>query len=250
MLKISSLSKKFIIQGGSIEVIRKIDCEIKDSNFVVFVGPSGCGKSTLLKCVAGLIEPTCGSTILNGGKIISPSKKIGMVFQNFSLFPWCTVKENIEFGLRINNSLGKERDSIVSHFMKITGLEEFKDFYPKNISGGMQQRVAIARTLANNPEVILMDEPFGSLDSLTRSKMQMFLVDLWEKEKKTIIFVTHDIEEAIFLADEIIVLSKRPAIIKNIFKINFPRPRINELKQTREFLDLRNKIAQTLGESQ
>lgn len=246
MLNIKNISKTYEDDIKRVEAIKNIKADIKEREFVVFVGPSGCGKTTLLKCIAGILKPTKGEIIIDGKRITKPDKSIGMVFQDFSLFPWLTVKENIEFGLKIRGISIKERNKIVEHYLNVTGLKEFSNTYPKSLSGGMKQRVAIARTLANNPKVILMDEPFGSLDSLTRASMQEFLTNLWEKEHKTVIFVTHDVEEALFLSNKIHVLSKRPATIKISFDVKFKRPRKHTLKHSKEFFDFRNKIIDLL----
>lgn len=243
MLSIKSLSKVFNEGKKRIEAISNINAEIGKNEFVVFLGPSGCGKTTLLKCIAGLIKPTSGEIVLNGQKITQPNKDIGMVFQEYSLFEWLTVSENIAFGLNINTDLSdEEKERIVEYYLSITGLADFKDVYPKFLSSGMKQRVAIARTLANNPKVVLMDEPFGALDSFARASMQEFLTNLWHKNKKTIIFVTHDIEEAIFLADTIHILDRRPATTKHTITVDFKRPRKLVLKTSEEFFDMKNKI--------
>ena len=247
MLSIRSLSKTYENGDKKTEAIENISVNIKEKDFVVFVGQSGCGKTTLLKCIAGILGPTKGDVILYGKKIVKPDKDIGMVFQDFSLFPWLTVKENIEFGLRIRGLNPKERIKIVEHYLNVTKLMDFAYAYPKSLSGGMKQRLAIARTLANDPELILMDEPFGSLDNITRTSMQEFLTNLWEKENKTIIFVTHDIEEAVFLGDKIYVMSKRPATIIKGFKVPFKRPRLHNLKHTEKFFAFKNKIALSLN---
>ncbi len=249
MLKIKSLSKTYMNENKEIEALRNIDVNINEKEFVVLVGKSGCGKTTLLKCIAGLINPTKGEVNLNGKKIIKPVKDIGFIFQDFSLFPWLTVRENIEFGLRLQKKSKKEIDDIVNYYLNITGLNNFADTHPKNLSGGMKQRVAIARTLANSPKFILMDEPFGSLDNLSRTKMQKFLIELWEREHKTIVFVTHDVEEALLLADKIYVMSKRPGNIFECLNIHFKRPRKLELKNSKEFIELKNKIIGLLEES-
>ena len=246
MLKIDNITKTYNNNGQLIEAVNKISLEIKDRRFIAFVGPSGCGKTTLLKIIAGLLEPSAGEVILDGKKILEPSRERGMIFQNFSLFPWLTVRENISFGLNLQNLLEQKKSEIIEHYLSITGLADFANAYPKNLSGGMQQRLAIARTLANNPKVLLMDESFGSLDSQTRSRMQEFLTKLWESDKKTILFVTHDVEEAIFLADEVYLLSQRPAQIKQIFKVPFDRPRLHELKYLQEFFELEKEIAKQL----
>jgi ABC-type nitrate/sulfonate/bicarbonate transport system ATPase subunit len=246
MLEIKNLSKTYDNNGQLIETIKDFSLTIDEHRFIVLVGPSGCGKTTLLKIIAGLLEPSSGEVILDGKKILEPDKERGMIFQSFSLFPWLTVKGNISFGLDLQNMLRKQKDEIVQHYLQIVGLSDFANAYPKNLSGGMQQRLAIARTLANNPKVLLMDEPFGSLDSQTRSKMQEFLTALWEKDRKTILFVTHDVEEAIFLADTVYLLSQRPTEIKQVFNVPFARPRLHELKYSQEFFELEKEIAQKL----
>ena len=230
----------------TVETIRNVKLKTVGGEFIALVGPSGCGKTTLLKCIAGIIKPTRGEVVIDGQITTKPNKDIGMVFQEFSLFPWLTIRENIEFGLKIKNTSLKERNKIVRHYLDITGLKEFANTYPKSLSGGMKQRVAIARTLANNPKVVLMDEPFGSLDTQTRSKMQEFLIRLWEDNRKTILFVTHDIKEAIFLADVVYLLSPRPAKIKQAFKVPFNRPRLHKLKYSQEFFEFEKKITKAL----
>lgn len=246
MLEIKNISKTYDNNGQLIETIKDFSLTIDEHKFIVLVGPSGCGKTTLLKIVAGLLEPSAGEVVLDGKKILEPDKERGMIFQSFSLFPWLTVKDNISFGLDLQNLSRKQKDKIVQHYLQIVGLSDFADAYPKNLSGGMQQRLAIARTLANNPKVLLMDEPFGSLDSQTRSKMQEFLTGLWEKDRKTILFVTHDVEEAIFLADTVYLMSQRPTEIKQVFNVPFVRPRLHELKYSQEFFELEKEIAQRL----
>lgn len=246
MLKIKNVSKIYDNSKQQIEAVRDVSLEIKDQQFVAFVGPSGCGKSTLLKIIAGLLMPSSGEIILDQEKISKPSKDRGMIFQGFSLFPWLTVRKNISFGLNLQGLNKEKKEKIIEHYLLTTALSDFADVYPKNLSGGMQQRVAIARTLANNPKILLMDEPFGSLDSQTRSKMQEFLVKIWEDNRKTILFVTHDVEEAIFLADTVYLLSKRPAQIKKVFHVPFARPRLHELKYSQEFFELEKDIAREL----
>lgn len=246
MLDIKKISKNYKNGDKINRVIGEISFNIKKGDFVSFVGQSGCGKTTLLKLISGILKVDSGEIFVEDKKIIKPDKNIGMVFQDFSLFPWLTVKENMEFGLKISNTNDKERNKIVEHYLNVTGLKEFADTYPKSLSGGMKQRVAIARTLANKPKVILMDEPFGSLDSLTRSSMQEFLTNLWEKEHKTIIFVTHDVEEALFLSNRVYVLDKRPTKIKNEIEVNFIRPRKHILKHSKKFFDMKNKIIDLL----
>jgi len=246
MLEITNISKTYDNDGKRTEAVKDFSLSLNEHKFIGLVGPSGCGKTTLLKIIAGLIPASSGHVILDGQKILSPGKDRGLVFQQFTLFPWLTVKENISFGLDLQKLESKKKTEIVNHYLGVTGLQDFAEFYPKDLSGGMQQRVAIARTLANNPKILLMDEPFGSLDSQTRSQMQELLTKLWETEHKTILFITHDVGEAAFLADVVYVLSKRPMEIKNKFDVPFARPRIRTLKNTKEFFEFENKIAQEL----
>lgn len=247
MLEIKNISKSFVQPDGSnIEAVADISLNVKRDDFVAIVGPSGCGKTTILKLIAGLERPTGGQLVFEDKKIISASQERGIVFQHFSSFPWLSVSENIAFGLRLKNFSEQKVKTIVSHYLKITDLEKFKNTFPANISGGMQQRVAIARTLANDPKILLMDEPFGSLDMQTRSRMQEFLATLWEQNHKTVVFVTHDIEEAIFLADKVILLTQRPAKIKKEYNIKFERPRLHELKFSEEFFNLKRVILKDL----
>ena len=246
MLEIKNISKIYDSGGVQTEVISDVSFKVEDKQFVALVGPSGCGKTTLLKIVAGLLTPTTGEVLLDGEKIAEPGKDRGLIFQNFNLFPWLTVRGNISFGLDLQKLDRAKKREIVEHYLEITGLLDFAEFYPKNLSGGMQQKVAIARTLANDPKILLMDEPFGSLDSQTRSQMQEFLIKLWEVEQKTILFVTHNVREAIFLADKIYILTKRPMRIKKIFKVPFPRPRTKALKRTKAFFEFEGKIAKEL----
>lgn len=246
MLELKNISKTYTNDHQQVEAIKNFNLSVKEREFIALVGPSGCGKTTLLKIIAGLIQASGGDVILDGKKILNSGKDRGLVFQQFTLFPWLTVKENISFGLDLQKLDNKKKTEIINHYLGVTGLKDFSEFYPKNLSGGMQQRVAIARTLANNPKILLMDEPFGSLDSQTRSQMQEFLTKLWEAEHQTILFITHDVQEAAFLADTVYVLSKRPMEIKNIFSVPFARPRIHALKHTKEFFEFENKIAQEL----
>lgn len=246
MLEVKKLSKIYESNGRKVEAINDLSFRVEDKEFIALVGPSGCGKTTFLKIAAGLLEKTGGEILLDGKEISGPGQDRGMVFQNFTLFPWLTVRENIGFGATLREVNREEKEKIVGHYLHITGLTEFADFYPKDLSGGMQQRAAIGRTLANNPKVLLMDEPFGSLDTQTRSQMQEFLTKLWESDHQTIVFVTHDVNEAIFLADKVCVLSKRPTKIKTVYDVPFPRPRAHEIKHAPEFFAFASKIAKEL----
>ncbi|HEY7748925.1 MAG TPA: ABC transporter ATP-binding protein [Aestuariivirgaceae bacterium] len=199
---------------GNVPVIQETSLVIAPNSLVVFLGPSGCGKTTLMRMVGGLDKPTSGTIRIKGEPVTEPGRRTGMVFQSYSSFPWLTVAGNIAFGMRYRKDLSQEqRTERVNHYLRLIGLEDFADSYPNRISGGMRQRVAIARSLAAGPDVLLMDEPFGALDALTREKLQVELRQIQAREMKTIIFVTHDVEEAVFLADRIVMLSSRPASI-------------------------------------
>jgi NitT/TauT family transport system ATP-binding protein len=246
MLEVKNISKVFHHDHHQVEAVKNITLNMGEREFVAVIGPSGCGKTTILKIIAGLIQPSNGEIVLDGRPVTTPGKDRGLVSQSFTLFPWLTVRKNIAFGLDLQKIDEEQKNRIVNHYLDITGLKNFADFYPKNLSGGMQQRIAIARTLANNPKILLMDEPFGSLDSQTRSQMQDFLTNLWEKENKTIIFITHDVAEAIFLADKIYVLSGRPTEIKKEFRIPFARPRTHDLKEKNAFFELEKVVTKAL----
>lgn len=230
------------------------DCsmEVLDNEFVCIVGPSGCGKSTLLRMLAGLDFPTSGQITVSDRPVTGPGADRGMVFQTYTLFPWKTVEENIAFGFQYNkNHIPKDKQpEIVEKYLKLIGLKEFRKAYPKELSGGMKQRVAIARSLANSPEVLLMDEPFGALDSQTKASMQLLLRSIWQKEKPTVAFVTHDIEEAVFLATKIYVMSARPGHIKEVVDVFLPYDRTLDLKDTQEFIQLRRYVSSLLDQTQ
>ncbi len=243
MLKLEHVGKQFKNGQRHKTVVEDISLDIKPGEFVVLLGPSGCGKSTLLKIMAGLEKPTAGTIMHDNIPVQRPDQKRGMVFQQFALFPWLTVFENIAFGLRLRNSSEEVVQKTVNRYCNLTGLTSVQHQYPHTLSGGMQQRVAIARTLANDSEIILLDEPFGSLDVQTRSQMQEFLANLWEEERKTMVMVTHDIEEAIYLADRIVVMETKPGRIKEIVVPNFARPRDPDIKFSQEFSDLKKHLS-------
>ena len=228
-LELVGLNKTFFSENSEEDIIALQDINycVNAGEFVSLIGPSGCGKTTLLRIIAGLDEATKGEVLLDKKSITTPGNKIGMVFQEYALFSWRTTVENIEFGLEIKGISRRERKAAVLEYIESFGLKGFENKYPKELSGGMQQRVAIARTLINNPQVVLMDEPFGALDSQTRNSLQEFLLDVWKKRKETVIFVTHNIDEAVFLSEKIIVLSKRPGKIKHVYDVEecCPRPR-------------------------
>ncbi|ADI74840.1 ABC transporter related protein [Methanohalobium evestigatum Z-7303] len=242
-VSVENVSQYFINREGyKTQALKDLNLEIKDKEFVCIIGPSGCGKTTLLRIIAGLENPSNGEVTLDGEKIIEPDPKRGMVFQEYSLFPWRTVIRNITFGPEMQGMDKNKSQEIAEEYLKLVGLEQFKNSYPYELSGGMRQRVAIARALANDPEVLLMDEPFGSLDAQTRNVLQSELLDIWEKKQITIAFVTHSVDEAVFLADKIVMLTSRPGKIKDIIDVNLPRPRNRTSPDTNQFRDRVLKI--------
>ena len=242
-LKIEDVSLRFKPRKGNpVQALDKISLDVADNELSVIVGPSGCGKSSLLRLVAGLIQPTTGDIRVSGRPVTAPGKDRGMVFQSYTLFPWLTVQKNVEFGLKISGLPAAERKAIARRFLANVGLEGFENSYPKQLSGGMMQRVALARALANGPSVLLMDEPFGALDSQTRSLMQELLLKIWEKAHNTVLFITHDIDEAILLGDRVHVMTARPGRIKERIDIDIPRPRTVEATTSPPFIALKRRI--------
>jgi NitT/TauT family transport system ATP-binding protein len=235
-------------KGGTVLALDEVSFGVDRNEFTVIVGPSGCGKSSLLYLIAGLHEPTSGSILLSGQPVHGPSPDRGMVFQSFTLFPWLTVRQNVAFGLRQKAMPEAEVAQIVERYLRDVGLGEFSDAYPKQLSGGMKQRVALARAMANDPRILLMDEPFGSLDSQTRTVMQELLLNIWEQQHKTVLFVTHDIDEAILLGDRVIVMTARPGRIKRDIRISLPRPRQPDIALSQDFLAIKREILDLLHE--
>jgi NitT/TauT family transport system ATP-binding protein len=225
-----------------------IDIAVPDKQFAVIVGPSGCGKSSLLYLVAGLTEPSGGELLLDGRRIEGSGRDRGMVFQSYTLFPWLTVRGNVAFGLRLRGVADAQVRATVDRYIREVGLNGFEDAYPKQLSGGMMQRVALARAMANDPEILLMDEPFGALDSQTRLVMQQLLLRVWEHEYKTVLFVTHDIDEAIFLGDRVFVMTARPGRIKEEIAVDLPRPRAATVTMSAQFLAIKQRILGLLQE--
>ena len=239
IVKIDHVEKIYQGRSGEVVALNGVDMEIRENEFVCVVGPSGCGKSTLLNIIAGLERPTSGRVCVKGKEVVNPGSERGVIFQQYALFPWLTVKKNVKFGLKLRGVKEPELSVIADKYIRLVGLEEFGDSYPKELSGGMKQRVAIARAYAVNPEILLMDEPFGALDAQTRPQLQPELLETWEKEKKTCFFITHDVEEAIILAQRVVIMSARPGRVKEIVPVNIPYPRTQETKMTKEFLDLK-----------
>ncbi|MDN6875060.1 ABC transporter ATP-binding protein [Pseudomonas citronellolis] len=229
-------------EGGTFAALEKVSFEVPDQQFAVIVGPSGCGKSSLLYLTAGLSEPTEGDIYVGGQRVDGPGADRGMVFQSYTLFPWLTVRENVEFGLKRRGLPATERKEIVDYYLNEVGLANFAGNYPKQLSGGMMQRVAIARALANDPQILLMDEPFGALDSQTRMQMQKLLLRVWDHSKKTVVFVTHDIDEAILLGDRVYVMGARPGRIKRILDVPIERPRSLDMVMDRQFIEMKREI--------
>lgn len=241
-LKIDNVVKEYVGNKGKTVALNGVSLDIKENEFICVVGPSGCGKSTLLNIIAGLLEPTSGAVYLDGKKIEGTGVERGVVFQGYALFPWRTVLKNVMFGLEMKRMPKDQAEKIAKKYIKAVGLEGFEHAYPKELSGGMRQRVAIARAYAADPEVLLLDEPFGALDAQTRVQLQSELLNTWEHEKKTCFFITHDVEEAIILAQRVIIMSARPGRIKDIVDVNIPYPRTQETKLTPEFNELKNHI--------
>ena len=227
---------------GTIVALDSLSLEVPDKQFAAIVGPSGCGKSSLLALVAGLNEASAGCCKVDGATVSGPGADRGMVFQSYSLFPWLTVRKNVEFGPSLRNLPARERIERTRHYVDAVGLNGFEDAYPLQLSGGMQQRVALARVLANDPEVLLMDEPFGALDHQTRSHMQELLLGIWEREQKTVLFVTHDIDEALFLGDVVYVMSARPGRIIDTIDVGLARPWRYDIVTSDSFVGYKRRI--------
>lgn len=246
-LSIQGVSRTFTNSKGVVtQALLPVDFEVRENDFVTILGPSGCGKSTMLRIVAGLDFPTTGQVLLDGQAVEGPGADRGMVFQSYTLFPWLTVEQNIRFGLRekgVSEAVQKERSS---YFIAKVGLLGFEQHFPKQLSGGMQQRTAIARALANDPKILLMDEPFGALDNQTRVLMQELLLGIWESERKTVLFVTHDIDESIFMANRVAVFSARPGRIKSDIAVHLPHPRHYTIKTSPEFMELKARLTEEI----
>jgi NitT/TauT family transport system ATP-binding protein len=241
-LELHNVTKTFQSEEGEIKALDNINFEVNVSEFLCILGPSGCGKTSLLRMVAGLDYPSSGEIILNGEKVRGPSPDRGMVFQEYSLFPWKTVLKNVEFGLEILDV--PDRRKTAERYIELVGLKGFENSYPYELSGGMKQRVAIARALAPDPALLLMDEPFGSVDAQTRNILQRELLEIWKRTKKTVLFVTHSVDEAVYLADRVAVMSPRPGRIITCMDISIPRPR---KRTSREANEVREQLLMRLG---
>lgn len=245
-LSINGVSRSFASTTGSgpTLALQATSMTVEENDFITILGPSGCGKSTLLRIVAGLDQQTSGEVLLEGKRITGPGADRGMVFQSYTLFPWLSVRDNVCFGLNERGMPRKEQLDIAQGFIKKVGLTGFENHYPKQLSGGMQQRTAIARALANGPRMLLMDEPFGALDHQTRELMQELLLSIWEAERKTVLFVTHDIDEAVFMGSRTVVMSARPGRIKLDRAVSLPHPRSYAVKTTPVFMELKAELTE------
>jgi ABC-type nitrate/sulfonate/bicarbonate transport system ATPase subunit len=246
MLSIRDIRRSFVKLDGSgdeLTVLDGISFDVADNEFVSILGPSGCGKTTLIRIIAGLIEADSGDVLVDGRSVTAPGPERCMVFQNFGLLPWRSVQRNVEFGLEVSELSRSERADVAAKYINLVGLNGFEHYYPHQISGGMQQRVGIARALARDPQILLMDEPFGAIDAQTREQMQEELLRIWNTTNKTVLFVTHGIDEAIFLSDRIVMLQPHPGRIRCIVEVDLPRPRLSlDLQGTPRFVALRQEI--------
>lgn len=245
IISVEHLAKVFTKDRREITALEDFNLEVQEGEFVCLLGPSGCGKTTVLRIVAGLENKTSGTVMIHGKEVGSFRPRVGMVFQEFALFPWRSAKKNVEFGLEVKGVPESERTAISTKYLDLVGLRGFEVAYPKELSGGMKQRVAIARALANEPEVLLMDEPFGSLDAQTRNLMQRELLRIWSTARKTVLFVTHSVDEAVYLADRIVIMTARPGKVREIIDVPLERPRD---RTSREFISIRSKVLAELDE--
>jgi ABC-type nitrate/sulfonate/bicarbonate transport system ATPase subunit len=245
-LELCNLSKNFKNQGKSLVVLQDVNLQLYESEFVCIVGSSGCGKTTLLKIIAGLALPSSGEIRVDNEVVPGPGSDRGMVFQSYTLYPWLTVEDNVGFGLSLQKISKRERKQRSRYFLEMVGLTQFAQARPKHLSGGMKQRVAIARALANEPEVLLLDEPFGALDAQTKEQMQQFLLKLWQQTQTTILMITHDIEEAVFLSQRVHVMSSHPGQLKSEIPVMLPQQRDLELKLDSEFIEVKRKVMHAL----
>ncbi|MFK5689142.1 ABC transporter ATP-binding protein [Ornithinimicrobium sp. LYQ92] len=241
-ISVQDVRKTFQLKNEEFVALEKVSLDIADNEFVTVVGPSGCGKSTLMNILAGLETPTSGHALVNGKEVSGPGPDRGVIFQQYALFPWLTVRKNVEFGLKVAGVPNPERRERVDYFIRMVGLEQFADALPKMLSGGMKQRCAIARAYAVDPSILLMDEPFGALDALTRVKLQEQLLETWNTEKRTVMFITHDVDEAVFLANRVVVMAARPGRIYDVIDVDIPYPRAEDVRLSPEFGELRNRV--------
>ena len=242
-ISFQNVTKTFNIAGSaSFNALQGLNLKIEEGEFITVVGPSGCGKSTAMNIAAGLTGPTSGEVLVDNVPVRGPGPERGVIFQQYALFPWLTVRQNVEFGLQISGHPKAARRKIADHFIELVGLSDFADSLPKTLSGGMKQRCAIARAYAVNPKILLMDEPFGALDALTRVQLQDQLLATWSKERRTVMFITHDVDEAVYLASRVVVMAARPGRLHKIVPVDLPYPRTEEMRLSPEFTTLRNEV--------
>lgn len=241
-ISVREVSKTFPLKDQEFVALDRVSLDLAENEFVTVVGPSGCGKSTMMNILAGLETPSGGAALVDGQVVSGPGPERGVIFQQYALFPWLTVRQNVEFGLKVARVPKKERAERANYFIRMVGLEQFADALPKMLSGGMKQRCAIARAYAVNPSILLMDEPFGALDALTRVRLQEQLLETWSQERRTVMFITHDVDEAVFLANRVVVMAARPGRIHEIIEVNLPYPRTEEVRLSPEFGELRNRV--------
>ena len=241
-ISVRDVRKEFDLGKEVFTALDGVSLDIADNEFITVVGPSGCGKSTLMNILAGLEQPPSGEALVDGRTVSGPGPDRGVIFQQYALFPWLTVRQNVEFGLKTAKVPKAERRERAQHFIDVVGLSDFADALPKMLSGGMRQRCAIARAYAVNPSILLMDEPFGALDALTRVKLQEQLLDTWSREQRTVMFITHDVDEAVFLANRVVVMAARPGRIYDVIDVDLPYPRTEEFRLSAQFAELRNRV--------
>lgn len=247
-VEISNLGVRFGTGANVVEAVSNVSINVNPGEFVSILGPSGCGKSTLLNVVAGFVARSDGSVRIDGKEVNGPGAERGMVFQQYSLFPWMTVRKNVEFGLKMLGRHSSERETAARTLLGLAGLLAFENHYPDQLSGGMKQRVGIVRALATSPQVLLMDEPFGALDAQTRVVMQQILTNMWQRFRLSVLFITHDIDESIFLSDKVYVMTARPGRIKAEIEVPLPRPRVAEMTTSHEFLKLKRQLHELIRE--
>lgn len=245
-LKVKDLNKEFVSSQGKVIALKNINFETYKREFVCVIGPSGCGKSTLIRILAGLETPTSGQVLVDDNAVEGPGQDRGMVFQGYTLFPWLTIKKNVMFGLEMAGHSKTSSEEQAFQWIDLVGLSKFVNAYPHQLSGGMKQRVAIARALANQPRILLMDEPFGALDAQTRAKMQNYLHEIWKNIDVTILFITHDLDEAIYLADRILVLKAHPGEVQEVIEVPVPQPRSTEDLLSPEFIATKKRLEELI----
>ncbi|MCD2499328.1 MULTISPECIES: ABC transporter ATP-binding protein [Microbacterium] len=241
-ISVQDVSRVYPLKDKDFIALDHVSLDVGDNEFITVVGPSGCGKSTLMNILAGLETPSGGGAFVDGIPVRGPGPDRGMIFQQYALFPWLTVRKNVEFGLRVAKVPAAQRRERAEHYIRLVGLEQFADALPKMLSGGMKQRCAIARAYAVNPSLLLMDEPFGALDALTRVRLQEQLLDTWSQDKRTVMFITHDVDEAVILANRVVVMAARPGRIHEVIDVDLPYPRDESVRLSPEFAELRNRV--------